>query len=427
MEDEGNEDMGEGDACRKFGIILGEFRTEVEVLAELHLKYPWIQLTRRMNGTGSAILITRDNRSRKLLAELKTLNGKECSFRSLGNQARKAYIMMGVPSCVTEELLQQDKEVFVASRMTKWNTEKKQAEPTNMMKIVLVGKQHPARFTRGYGSFRMRSFVSRPLQCFNCQKFGHQARTCRSEVQTCRYCAGRHASSQCKDNVTLTLKCVNYGQGYAASSRLCPKKLEAENKLKTSQTPTHLVPITKQVNRNPAPIPLKNAWASLTIQEVAKRPFSGLPSTPQSTHIEEPIEVSTNQPKQTTRNSIPKSRQNRKAEPVKVVSAPQPTTNAWTKPFVPSTMDFPLATSANRTKRPRSGQSTNQQQQKQTIQTKRQQHEEEQMDDVLETIQIALSGATSLLKKISIGNTCLVPALKKIMEAAMDAINTLTL
>ena len=46
------------------------------------------------------------------------------------------------------------------------------------------------------------------------------------------------------------------------------------------------------------------------------------------------------------------------------------------------------------------------------------------MDDVLETIHIALSGATSLRMKISTRNTRLV--LKKIMEAAMDAINTLT-
>ena len=48
------------------------------------------------------------------------------------------------------------------------------------------------------------------------------------------------------------------------------------------------------------------------------------------------------------------------------------------------------------------------------------------MDDALETINIALTGATSLLRKISIGNTRLVQALKKIMDAAMDAINTLT-
>ena len=42
--------------------------------------------------------------------------------------------------------------------------------------------------------------------------------------------------------------------------------------------------------------------------------------------------------------------QNRKSEPAKVVPASQQTTNAWTNPFVPS-MKFPVATSANRTKR----------------------------------------------------------------------------
>ena len=58
--------------------------------------------------------------------------------------------------------------------------------------------------------------------------------------------------------------------------------------------------------------------------------------------------------------------------------------------------------------------------------TQHQQTEEEHMDDVLETIHIALSGGTSLLRKISTGNTRLVHAFKKIMEATMDAINTLT-
>ena len=225
MEEYGNnEDMEEGAMCRKFGIMLGCFHTEVEVLADLHLRYPWVQLTRRINGAGNAILIAKDDRSRILLAELKAINRKECSFRPLGNQTRKAYIMMGVPSCVTEELLKQDNEVLEASRMTKWNTEKQKSELTNMIRVVLVGKQHPVRFTRGYGSFRMRPFVREPLQCFNCQKFGHQARTCRSDVQTSTYCAGRHASNQCKGNKNRTLKCVNCGQGHATTNRLCPEK-----------------------------------------------------------------------------------------------------------------------------------------------------------------------------------------------------------
>ena len=125
------------------------------------------------------------------------------------------------------------------------------------------------------------------------------------------------------------------------------------------------------------------------------------------------------------RDSVPKTSQNRKPDPVKVVSDPQQIPNAWTKPFVPSIMEFPLATSASRTKRSFSGPQDKQSRPVSRIQTKQQQNEE-QMDDVLETIQIALSGATSLLRKISTGNTRLVPALKKIMEAVMDAINTLT-
>ena len=48
------------------------------------------------------------------------------------------------------------------------------------------------------------------------------------------------------------------------------------------------------------------------------------------------------------------------------------------------------------------------------------------MDDAVETINIAFTGATSLLRNISTGNTRLVPVPKKIIEAAMDDINTLT-
>ena len=45
-EDGNNEDTEEAATCRTFGIILGCFRTEMEVLADFHLRYPWVQLTR---------------------------------------------------------------------------------------------------------------------------------------------------------------------------------------------------------------------------------------------------------------------------------------------------------------------------------------------------------------------------------------------
>ena len=187
---------------------------------------------------------------------------------------KKTYILMGVPSCITEELLLQDDMVLEATRMTQWNNNTKLANHTVMEKVVLTGKEHSVRFTRGYGSFRMRPFVKGPQQCFNCQKYGHHAMTCRSEIQTCRYCAGRHHSHQYKDNKQLTFKCANCGQEHA-TSRVCTKRMEAEKKEKTA--PASQRTTLKQDSRKPAHIPLSNAWATLTVKEADTRHLSCQP------------------------------------------------------------------------------------------------------------------------------------------------------
>ena len=73
-----------------------------------------------------------------------------------------------------------------------------------MVNILRVGKRIPVKFTRGYGSLRMRSFVRGPLQCFNCRP---------GPAGT----ALEYASNQYKDNKNPTLKCVNCGQGHATT------------------------------------------------------------------------------------------------------------------------------------------------------------------------------------------------------------------
>ena len=209
-----------------------------------------------------------------------------------------------------------------------------------MVKVVLIGKEHSFRFTRWYGSFRMGPFVKGPQQCFNCQKFGHHTMTCSSEIQTWRYCTGRHHSYQCQDNKQLTLKSANCGHEHATTSRLCPKRMEAEKK--ANNTPASHRTTQKQDSRKPAPIPLAIAWATLTVHEVTL--FIATINFHNNTRNHQ----ATNGSKY---NSIPKTMQNRKSERVMVVPTLQQTTNAWTQPFVPSIMEFPVATSANRTKR----------------------------------------------------------------------------
>ena len=112
--------------------------------------------------SGNADLTAKDERSRALLAGLHSLNGKTCAFLPLESGTRRTFILMGVPKCITEKLLLQDEQVLDAERMTRWDAAAKVAVPTDMVKVVLAGKQHPARFTRGYGSYRMRPFVKAP-------------------------------------------------------------------------------------------------------------------------------------------------------------------------------------------------------------------------------------------------------------------------
>ena len=84
-----------------------------------------------------------------------------------------------------------------------------------------------------------------------------------------------------------------------------------------------------------------------------------------------------------------------------------------------------VAMAATGSKRFFSGQLANQCRSIRKPRTQHQQNKEEQMDDVLETINIAIPEEISLIRNITTGNTHLVPAFNKIMEAAMDFINTL--
>ena len=109
-EEEDGEHMETDETLRKFGINPGSFRTEVEILAELHLKYIWVKVVRRITQTGNALLVLKDDQSRKLLTEVMDLSEKECSFRPMDTMFRKIYILHN------GEL--QDDMVLEAIRMT---------------------------------------------------------------------------------------------------------------------------------------------------------------------------------------------------------------------------------------------------------------------------------------------------------------------
>ena len=226
----------------RFKIITGGFLTEPEVLAMLHVEHPAVKIKIRNTCTRSSIHITRDKMTINLLESLDNIRGKKVSFNRMEPAGEsRTYVLMGVPLCVPEGLLQADPAVISAIRMTRWCKQSKSAQPTEMVKVQLAGKEHPPRFTRGYGSYKMKTFNPGLLQCFNCQKNGHLAVSCIREVQTCRYCAGLHTSKDCKGKTDITLKCSNCKRPHATTSMNCQARRDAPGSIVQIVTQTKSV------------------------------------------------------------------------------------------------------------------------------------------------------------------------------------------
>ena len=138
------------------------------------------------------------------------------------------------------------------------------------MKIVLAGKQHPRPIHQRIRELPTEALCKQtPADASTARSLGHTGQDLQvrgpDPAGTVREDTSRPSARTAR---VVHLKCVNCGQGHAATSRLCPKMLEAVSKAKSS----HKVSATKQVNRIPAPIPLKNAWTALAVQEVGKEP-----------------------------------------------------------------------------------------------------------------------------------------------------------
>jgi uncharacterized protein YhbP (UPF0306 family) len=68
-------------------------------------------------------------------------------------------------------------------------------------------------------------FDDSPIQCYKCQKFGHNQRHCTSEKQICLICAGEHSYKSCDNKQNV--KCSNCNQSHSSSSKDCEARSKA--------------------------------------------------------------------------------------------------------------------------------------------------------------------------------------------------------
>ena len=97
--------------------------------------------------------------------------------------------------------------------------------PTLCIKLTFQSKSLPPYLLIGYQRFTPKIFIDNVWQCFKCQRFGHNAKECKSKPR-CLVCAGNHEFRDCpsaKKNGTYAIsKCTNCGGPHAANYGGCP-------------------------------------------------------------------------------------------------------------------------------------------------------------------------------------------------------------
>lgn len=104
----------------------------------------------------------------------------------------------------------------------------------------------PKKVTMGFFSYSVREFVPKPMRCYNCQRFGHTAKTCNSK-RRCARCGEDHEYGQCKHEQP---KCCNCGGNHSVAYGGCEvMKREVEIQQVRVQSKITYVEAVRRVNQ----------------------------------------------------------------------------------------------------------------------------------------------------------------------------------
>jgi len=180
-----------------------------------------------INGTRAGNLIVECNDNQQYKTLLKTTH--------LGEWVIKVYIpksmstsigcIYNVPLDITEEDMKEvlkQQNVSNCVRFSYYNKEKKERQPSTTVKLYFDIPELPMKISLGFRMYRTKVFVPKPIQCFNCQQFGHMQSDC-SKPKVCYKCGQQHEANEC---TATKPKCINCKGDHQSNSNTCPKKIE---------------------------------------------------------------------------------------------------------------------------------------------------------------------------------------------------------
>ncbi|XP_071097967.1 uncharacterized protein [Haliotis cracherodii] len=88
---------------------------------------------------------------------------------------------------------------------------------TNTYLFTFALPKIPSSVKAGYFNIGVDVYIPSPLRCFNCQHFGHGAKSCHA-THICSRCSKHHDGTDCTDNI----RCANCGGDHMSSFKSCP-------------------------------------------------------------------------------------------------------------------------------------------------------------------------------------------------------------
>ena len=157
-----------------------------------------------------------------------------------------------------------------------------------------------------------------PLRCLKCQEWGHIARTCKAQTDTCGSCADNHRSSTCpSEKPPYCVSCKS--TDHSSASRKCPEFIRKCQEL-NARTPENTMPY----------FPTEEEWTQVPLPPKATGPI--VPTRPPAAPLSARIK-----PQQTKINNYYGTSQKQ---------ATQSPTNPGARPSSPSLSSTPAHTSA---------------------------------------------------------------------------------
>ena len=177
--------------------------------------------------------------------------------------------ILNLPTCITnQEINDQLKENMLSPKDIFRFNKKGTQEPSRNVKVSFGSKLEKDRLiTNGFNiysqHFRVEETKPLPtvLQCFKCQKFGHNFYECKEPESRCLRCGGNHRLASCP-TPRANAKCANCSESHAANFKGCPAYKEAQKNARDTET-------SKKANQS-----LRNStsYAEIAQQSLLPRP-----------------------------------------------------------------------------------------------------------------------------------------------------------